>query len=421
MVVAGSGVVGGVGVGGVVDVGTTTMVVVTSTTLVVVVVVEVVVVVVVGEIVVVLVDGAGAVEEGGGDVDGGVVVRALSSPNAALIDASLEPHAAVTSATAAAIAATRRMARPVTALEGTWHPPATVREMWHRGAAAAVAVSLLLGGCSSVGTARTPPTAAEIDGPQRIAYGDHADAFGDLWLPVASAGAPSAGAPVVVLIHGGFWRADFQLDLMEPLVPSLLEEGFAVWNIEYRRVGAGGGYPQTFVDAAAAIDRLADLPPRFDGLLDLGNVSAVGHSAGGQLAVWLASRRLLPVGAPGVDPEVIPSTVVSQAGVLDLIGCVEAGIGGTACSDLIGATPDTAIRRYAETSPAEMLPIEAAVVAVHGSNDAVVPVAQSEVYIDRATVAGVRARLEMIDDADHFSHLDPTHAAWLVVIDVLTS
>lgn len=258
-------------------------------------------------------------------------------------------------------------------------------------------------------------------GPERIEYGDHPDAFGELWLPISDDGAAPDGAPVVVLVHGGFWRDGFSLELMDPLVPSLLDEGFAVWNIEYRRVGAGGGYPQTFVDAAAAIDQLADLPERFDGVLDLGDVATVGHSAGGHLAVWLASRRLLPVGVPGVDPEVIPETVVSQAGVLDLIGCAEDGIGGTACVDLVGVNPVDDPLRYAQTSPTELLPVEAEVIAVHGADDRVVPVSQSETYVERASAAGVNARLVVIDDADHFSNLDPAHPAWRSVVDALTT
>lgn len=292
--------------------------------------------------------------------------------------------------------------------------------MWHRHLplAAVVAVALAFVGCSTADQAETTPETFS-EGPERITYGDHADAFGELWLPATVDDAVLAGVPVVMLIHGGFWRDGFLLDLMNPLVPSLLDEGFAVWNIEYRRVGAGGGYPQTFVDVAAAIDKLADLPARFEGVLDLGNVATVGHSAGGHLAVWLAGRRLLPVGVPGVDPEVMPGRVVSQAGVLDLIGCVEQRVGGTACSDLVGATPAVEPTRYSQTSPAEMLPIEAEVVAVHGANDRIVPVSQSADYVDRATAAGVQVRLEVIDDADHFSNLDPTHPAWRAVIDAL--
>lgn len=285
--------------------------------------------------------------------------------------------------------------------------------------AAAAVLSIVVAGCTGANQAEPVPELSSDDA-HRIEYGDHVDAFGDLWLPSNPEGDAAVGLPVVVLIHGGFWRDGFLLDLMNPLVPSLLDEGFAVWNIEYRRVGAGGGYPQTFVDVAAAIDKLADLPERFDGVLDLGNVATVGHSAGGHLAVWLASRRLLPIGVPGVDPEVLPERVVSQAGVLDLIGCVEQSVGGTACSDLIGTTPGADPTRYGQTSPAEMLAIDAEVVAVHGASDRVVPMSQSETYVERATASGTSVRLEVVDGADHFSHLDPTHPAWRAVVDALT-
>ncbi len=255
---------------------------------------------------------------------------------------------------------------------------------------------------------------------QRFEYGEHGDAFADLWLPDVD-DASLSGIPVVVLIHGGFWRDGFFLDLMEPLIPSLLDAGFAVWNIEYRRIGAGGGYPQTFIDASAAIDKLADLPQRFAGVLNLADVAAVGHSAGGHLAVWLASRGVLPPGMPGADPLVMPRIVVSQAGVLDLIGCIEQGVGGTACSDLVGSMPGDEPTRFVQTSPTEMLPIAAEVIAVHGSSDRIVPLSQSETYVERSVEAGGQARLDVIDGADHFSHLDPGHPAWLAVIDALTT
>lgn len=259
----------------------------------------------------------------------------------------------------------------------------------------------------------------------RLAYADHSDAFGDLWLPGPDDGTASADGeagppwPVVVLIHGGFWRDGFFLDLMDPLVPSLLDAGYAVWNIEYRRVGAGGGDPETFVDVAAAVDSLASLPPAFDGLLDLERVATVGHSAGGHLAVWAASRRALSGGDPGADPEVVPVAAIAQAGVLDLVGCARDGVGGSACVDLLGTSPVDDPELARRTSPTDMVPVDVRVVAVHGDLDRIVPLSQSATYVERAGDAGMDVEAVVIEGADHFAHLDPTGAAWAAALAAL--
>lgn len=255
------------------------------------------------------------------------------------------------------------------------------------------------------------------DGARRIEYGEHPDAFGDIWLPVPTEG--GSRAPVVVLVHGGFWRHGFFLDLMDPLIPSLLERGFAVWNIEYRRVGAGGGYPATFDDVAAAVDRLADMPDDVSAAIDLERVAIVGHSAGGHLAAWAAGRSVLPPGSVGADPVVKPVLAVSQAGVLDLVGCAEQGVGGTACIDLLGAAPADDADLYAVTSPTEMVPFDAVVIAVHGELDRIVPSSQSITFVERAVDAGMDASYVPIADADHFSNLDPVHPAWVAVLEAL--
>jgi len=255
----------------------------------------------------------------------------------------------------------------------------------------------------------------------RQIYGDDANQFGDLTLPAADA--VDGPVPVVMLIHGGFWRTGFGLELMEPLVPSLIETGAAVWNVEYRRVGGGseggGGFPETFDDLAAALDLLAHQSADVTGRLDLARVATVGHSAGGHLAVWLASLTSLPDDAPWAVPTVRPSLAVSQAGVLDLERCIGDRIGGTACSDLLGRTDLDA--RIAVGSPAALLPIDARVVAVHGTGDAIVPIEQSEQYVADATSAGCDAELVAIDGADHFAVIDPKHAAWDAVLSALAA
>jgi acetyl esterase/lipase len=245
----------------------------------------------------------------------------------------------------------------------------------------------------------------------RRAYGDHDDAFADLWLPAGVDGP----APVVVLVHGGFWRADRALDLMDRLAASVAGAGWAAWNIEYRRVGAGGGYPETFDDVAAAVDHLAtaDLP------IDPDRVAFVGHSAGGQLAVWAASRASLEPGTAWSTPQVRPRLVVTLAGVLDLVECAESGLRGSACPDLLGGTPAEVPERYARTSPVALVPADAPVLAVHGAADANVPIAQTQRYVAAAEAAGGRIDLRVFDGADHFDVIDPAHESWVAVLDEL--
>lgn len=265
--------------------------------------------------------------------------------------------------------------------------------------------------CSSGPSADERADDAGLPSPQRLTYGDHDDAFGDLWLPSGGSGP----FPAVVLVHGGFWRAQFALDLMDGLASSIAAAGWAAWNIEYRRVGAGGGYPETFDDVAAAVDHLAgaDLP------VDLDRVAIVGHSAGGHLAAWAASRGSLVPGTDWADPLVRPGLAVPQAGVLDLVDCAERAVGGTACPDLVGGGPDEVPERYARTSPALLLPTDATVVAVHGTADTIVPLRQSERYVAAVEAAGGRASLRTVDGADHFDVIDPDHEAWAGVLEEL--
>jgi acetyl esterase/lipase len=154
-----------------------------------------------------------------------------------------------------------------------------------------------------------------------IAYGSGPQQFVELWLPRTK-----GPHPVVLLVHGGCWLSELPgLELMDPMAQALRDKGLAVWNIEYRRIGAqGGGYPATFLDASAAADALPANAAKYG--LDLHHVVAVGHSAGGHLAMWLAARRHLPASSPlrATNPLAIHG-VVSLAGILDLKGYREDG------------------------------------------------------------------------------------------------
>src|ERR1700677_3928295 len=158
-------------------------------------------------------------------------------------------------------------------------------------------------------------------------YGTDPSQFGELWLPEGAA----LGA--VVLLHGGFWRAQHGLSRLRPLAADLAARGYTAWNLEYRRALAGGGWPGTFADIAAGIDLLADLPTDTSGTgrprVDTSRVVAIGHSAGGHLAAWAAGREKLPTDAPGAAPRVTLRGMISQAGVLALTDCAREGVGGT--------------------------------------------------------------------------------------------
>ncbi len=221
-------------------------------------------------------------------------------------------------------------------------------------------------------------------------YGDDPSQLADLHLPAGSA----AWLPVAVVIHGGFWHADYGYDLGTSLAVDLAEHGWAAWNLEYRRVGGGGGWPTTFVDVAAGIDALATVGQHAaHGRLDLARVAAVGHSAGGQLAVWAAARPDLPAGAPGAVPRVRLRGAVSQAGVVDLADAAQRGLGGGAVQAFLGGEPSERPDRYRAASPVSRLPIGVPVALVHGDADPLVPIAQSERFVAAAEARGERVAL----------------------------
>jgi len=204
---------------------------------------------------------------------------------------------------------------------------------------------------------------------------------------------------------------------MDALAADVVRQGWAAWNIEYRRVGAGGGWPATFEDNAAAVDHLAAIAGRFN--LDLDQVATVGHSAGGHLALWLASRTKLPDGAPGADPVVRPVLAVSQAGVADLRAAASNGVGSGAVQALMGGDPTDVPERYEMGSPTELLPLGVPSVLVHGESDPLVPIDQSRGFFRDAQAAGDEVRLVPLPGG-HFEHLDPGTPEWAAVIEAVT-
>jgi acetyl esterase/lipase len=241
-------------------------------------------------------------------------------------------------------------------------------------------------------------------------YGPHRDQFGELTLP--RAGAPPH--PVAMLVHGGFWRARYKLRLEDALVGDLAERGWAVWNLEYRRLGwrSRGGWPATFDDVATGIDLLGTL----DEPLDLARVYAIGHSAGGHLAFWAAARRGLPVGAPGAEPRIRLAGAVAQAGVVDLREGLRLRLSRDVVRRLLGGPPGKYPQRYDAASPVERLPLGVSQLLVHGEADSVVPISIARGYERRALDAGDPCELVSLPGVGHMEHVDPRSAAWPPVV-----
>jgi len=230
------------------------------------------------------------------------------------------------------------------------------------------------------------------------------------WAQLSRAHGLSRG--VAVVIHGGFWRTKYDASLGEDLARDLALRGWDAYNVEYRRVGGGGGWPTTLRDIADAIDFLATVG------LDLTRVVAIGHSAGGHLATWAGGRAQLSPGEPGASPRVELTGVIAQAGVLDLRSGARDAVGGTAIIDLLGGSPEEVPERYDLADPLSMAPLEIPVFCVHSTEDDSVPFSQSESYVSDALRLGAVAEL-LEFHGDHMEHVDPTSGAWQLALEAL--
>ena len=247
--------------------------------------------------------------------------------------------------------------------------------------------------------------------PERFAYGDHPSQFCELFLPQEGEAVGTA-----VLVHGGFWRQKYGCDLEWRVAGDLAARGWAVWNLEYRRLGGGGGWPETFADVAAGVDALEDAGDR----AGRGRVVAIGHSAGGQLAVWAAARPGLPDGAPGAAPRVRVTAAVAQAGALDLHEHSRLRSSDAVVHELLGGTPDEHPDRYVLASPVWRLPVGVPLLVVHGGRDEDVPVHVGRAFAAAARDAGDDCELVVIPDEGHYEHLEPGSRVWRAVVEWLT-
>ena len=267
----------------------------------------------------------------------------------------------------------------------------------------AAAAALTAAACGKQQAKDRPTTGGDVG----TDYGDDPSQFGELLVPD---GDPHG---VVVVIHGGFWRAAYDLSLGTPVAQDLTARGWVTWNLEYRRVGNGGGVPATLDDLHAGIDHLARLAD--DGQLpaaSLDRVVVLGHSAGGHLAAWAGGRgRYEPWGTPRV-----PIThVVAQSGVLDLQAAARDQLGAGAADAFLGHAPgpdDTSV------DPAQQLPLDVPVWCVHAPDDDIVPISQSRDYVDRAVAAGATAELVEVTGG-HFGVIDVGSPAWARIREII--
>jgi len=254
---------------------------------------------------------------------------------------------------------------------------------------------------------------------QRIAYGPGQNQFGELWIP------STAGRhPLVIMIHGGCWRARVAtLSIMNYAADDLRRRGVAVWNIEYRGVDqVGGGYPGTFLDVAAAADALRAIAPAHH--LDVRGVVVVGHSAGGHLAAWLAARRRLPPASSLASRDPLPiAGVVNLGGLPDLKAdraARDAACGAEVVDALAGAPGPSRPDVYADTSPAERLPLGVPEAIVNGAEDPVAPPWLGQAYAARLRAAGDPVTFVEVPETGHAELIAPGSAAWARAVTLIT-
>jgi acetyl esterase/lipase len=235
-----------------------------------------------------------------------------------------------------------------------------------------------------------PPPPADF----RLAYGSDPNQFGDLRLPKTK-----GPFSVVMNLHGGFWRAKYDLAHAGHLCAAITQLGFATWNVEYRRVGnEGGGWPGTLEDVVSAyrfVPQMAKHHP-----LDASRVLVMGHSAGGQLALCMAAHE------PSVE------RVISLAGVLDLDRACQMHLSNDAVVEFLGGTPSTVAEHYQEADPMKLAIPKARQAVVCGTVDGVVPPDFSSKYAEVKKKRGEEVALTEIARADHFDLIDPRSAAW---------
>ena len=252
-----------------------------------------------------------------------------------------------------------------------------------------------------LGRARPSPTAT-------VAYGKDPLQLADLWLPRGR-----GPHPTVLMVHGGCWMTDIaDRTIMNWIADDLRQRGIAVWNIDYRGVDRpGGGFPGTYRDAAAAADALRSNAARYR--LDLKRLTAVGHSAGGHLALWLAARPRLPQSSALRSPAPLPiRTVVSLGGLPDLEQAARPPLSGCGAEVI----PKISGGRLTETSLPRLAPIGVRQVLVNGTRDRIIPNAYATDYAATMRGAGDKVAVRMVENSGHVELIAPDSAAWRIAV-----
>ncbi len=249
----------------------------------------------------------------------------------------------------------------------------------------------------------------------RITYGNDPSQFGDLFLP--SGDGPH---PVLFLLHGGCWRAQYGLEPMGQLARAFAKQGLAVWSLEYRRLGNGGGWPNTFLDVANGADKLRELADEYH--LDLDRIVVSGHSAGGHLALWSAARPLISPKSPIYTPNPLKfKSVVALAPVCDLERAVAWDICVDAADILVGGHPRQNYENYYQGSPSALLPLNVRHITINGTLDDIVPIEYVTHFVESAHKLGDNATLIGVPDVGHFEIVMASHPAGKLVIDTILS
>jgi acetyl esterase/lipase len=257
---------------------------------------------------------------------------------------------------------------------------------------------------------RTPPP---FD--LRIRYGNDPSQFADLRFPKGN-----GPFPLLFVVHGGFWQSVYDLSHIGHLCAAFTSNGIITCNIEYRRIGnVGGGWPGTFQDISLATRNILETmspDPRFDHR----RTAIIGHSAGGHLALWLAGSHRISKDSPlYTDQKLAFTSTVSLAGVSDLRLAWRQKLGHGIVSRFMGGTPHEHPDRYDSGSPIELLPTGARQVLVHGKADDIVPVSESEAFVEKAEMLGDRPTLVKLDSIGHFELIDPESEAWPTVANTV--
>ena len=274
---------------------------------------------------------------------------------------------------------------------------------------------------------------ADVHLPRGLLPEPGAEPAGSAWSGVGAAGTRGGAAgsgrrvPLAIFFHGGFWRAEYDREHTGPLAEALAEAGFAVCAPEYTRTGAAGaestgaGWPGTFDDVAAAVDRLpVAIREATGGSVDLSRMLLAGHSAGGHLALWAASRHRLPEGSPWRAAEPSWCGVVALAAVSDLTACYRWRLGQQAAGALMGGGSERYPERYAEADPVRLVPPGVPVRLMHGTSDDRVPWQMSLGYSVAARTAGATGPVApvcvVLPGTGHFEVIDPLSAEWPQVV-----